>query len=79
MKKYTSIFIIILITGLFANAQSNSTKKADKLFSKLEFVDAAKEYEKLISKGEKNAYVYAQLAESYYCLLYTSPSPRDRG
>ena len=60
MKKYTSIFIIILITGLFANAQSNSTKKADKLFSKLEFVDAAKEYEKLISKGEKNAYVYAQ-------------------
>ena len=66
MKKYTSIFIIILITGLFANAQSNSTKKADKLFSKLEFVDAAKEYEKLISKGEKNAYVYAQLAESYY-------------
>ena len=66
MKKYTSIFIIILVTGLFANAQSKSTKKADKLFSKLEFVDAAKEYEKLISKGEKNAYVYTQLAEAYY-------------
>ena len=43
MKKYTSIFIIILVTGLFANAQSKPTKKADKLFSKLEFVDAAKE------------------------------------
>ena len=66
MKKYTSIFIIILVTGLFANAQSKSTKKADKLFSKLEFVDAAKEYEKLISKGKKNAYVYTQLAEAYY-------------
>ena len=66
MKKYNSIFIIILVTGLFANAQSKSTKKADKLFSKLEFVDAAKEYEKLISKGEKNAYVYTQLAEAYY-------------
>ena len=66
MKKYTSIFVVILFTGLFANAQSNSTKKADKLFSKFEFVKAAEEYEKLISKGEKSAYVYAQLAEAYY-------------
>ena len=41
MKNYTSIFIIILFTGLFANAQSKTTKKADKLFSKFEFVKAA--------------------------------------
>jgi len=44
MKKYNSIFIIILVTGLFANAQSNATKRADKLFSKFEFVEAAKAY-----------------------------------
>jgi len=50
MKKYSSILIIILVTGLFANAQSKATKKADKLFSKFEFVDAAKAYEALIAK-----------------------------
>ena len=66
MKKYNSIFIIILITGLFANAQSKATKKADKLFSKFEFVEAAKAYEDLIAKGNSDVYVYSQLAEAYY-------------
>lgn len=61
MKKFSSILIIILVTGLFANAQSKATKKADKLFSKFEFVDAAKAYEALIAKGEANAYVYGNL------------------
>jgi len=71
MKKYTSIFIIILITGLFANAQSKATKKADKLFSKFEFVEAAKAYEELIAKGNTDAYVYGQLAEAYYNVFNT--------
>ena len=66
MKKYNSIFIIILITGSFANAQSKATKKADKLFSKFEFVEAAKAYEDLIAKGNSDVYVYSQLAEAYY-------------
>ena len=71
MKKYSSIFIIILITGLFANAQSKATKKADKLFSKFEFVEAAKAYEELIAKGNADAYVYGQLAEAYYNVFNT--------
>ena len=66
MKKYSSILIIILATGLFANAQSSSTKRADKLFSKFKFVDAATSYEKLITKGEGDEYIYSQLAECYY-------------
>jgi outer membrane protein OmpA-like peptidoglycan-associated protein/tetratricopeptide (TPR) repeat protein len=66
MKKYNSILIIILATGLFANAQSSSTKRADKLFSKFKFVDAATSYEKLITKGEGDEYIYSQLAECYY-------------
>ena len=66
MTKYNSLFIIILITGLFANAQSKATKKADKLFSKFEFVEAAKAYEDLIAKGNSDVYVYSQLAEAYY-------------
>lgn len=71
MKKYSSIFIIILITGLFANAQSKATKKADKLFSKFAFVEAAKAYEELIAKGNADAYVYGQLAEAYYNVFNT--------
>ena len=71
MKKYSSILIIILVTGLFANAQSKATKKADKLFSKFEFVDAAKAYEALIAKGEANAYIYGKLADAYYNVFNT--------
>ena len=44
------------------NAQNDDTKRADKHFNRLEFVDAIKDYEKLISKGKANAYVYKQLA-----------------
>lgn len=71
MKKYNTIFILILVAGLWVNAQSSSTKKADKLFAKFEFVEAAKAYEKLISKGDGSAYVYGQLAESYYNVFNT--------
>jgi outer membrane protein OmpA-like peptidoglycan-associated protein/tetratricopeptide (TPR) repeat protein len=71
MKKYSSIFIIILVTGLFANAQSNATKRADKLFSKFEFVEAAKAYEELITKGDGDAYVYGKLADAYYNVFNT--------
>jgi outer membrane protein OmpA-like peptidoglycan-associated protein/tetratricopeptide (TPR) repeat protein len=71
MKKYNPIFILILVTGLWGNAQSSSTKKADKLFAKYEFVEAAEAYEKLISKGQGSEYVYGQLAEAYYNVFNT--------
>lgn len=71
MKKYNLIFILILVTGLWGNAQSKSTKKADKLFAKFEFVEAAKAYEKLISSGEGSEYVYGQLADAYYNVFNT--------
>ena len=76
MKKYNSIFIIILVTGLFANAQSNATKRADKLFSKFEFVEAAKAYEDIISKGDGDEYVYGKLAEAYYNVFKTVESEK---
>ena len=47
-------------------AQSDATKKADKYFQKLEFVDAIKAYNNLVEKGKGNAYVYSQLAEANY-------------
>lgn len=49
-------------------AQSDATKDADKLFARLEYVDAAEEYLKL---DKKDPYVQAQLAESYYNMYNT--------
>ena len=47
-----------------ASGQSKETEKADKLYASMEYVDAAKEYEKL--SGSNDPYVYKQLAESHY-------------
>jgi len=52
------------------SAQSKETETADKLFSRFEYVDAAKEYLKLTKKG-KDPYVYKQLAESYFNVYNT--------
>ena len=57
---------MILVTGFLANAQKSSSRKADKLFAKYEFVKAADAYQKVINKGGGNEYVYSQLAEAYY-------------
>ena len=69
MKKIYTIITLVLLSVSMLNAQDNSTKKADKQFSRLEFVKAADSYNKLIKKGKSSDYVI--------CLLYTSPSPRD--
>ena len=49
-------------------AQSDATKDADKLFTRLEYVDAAEAYLKL---DKKDPYVQSQLAESYYNMYNT--------
>ncbi|QXP60909.1 OmpA family protein [Olleya sp. HaHaR_3_96] len=67
MKKI-QLFIITLVTLSSFNmtAQNDNTKSADKHFEKLEFVAAAKDYAKLVEKGEADAYVYKRLAEANY-------------
>ncbi|QCE40910.1 OmpA family protein [Psychroserpens sp. NJDZ02] len=67
MKKI-QLFIITLVTLSSFNmtAQNDNTKSADKHFEKLEFVEAAKAYTKLVEKGEADAYVYERLAEANY-------------
>ena len=65
MKKFTFIFIV-LFAGVYAFAQSDATKKADKLYDQLRYVDAAKAYEKVLKNGERSEYVYTQLANAYY-------------
>ena len=66
MKKiYTFILITALSTSL-ANAQNNKTKKADQLYDRMAYTDAAKSYQKLLKKGEGSRYVYERLANSYF-------------
>ncbi|MDV6167801.1 OmpA family protein [Flavobacterium sp. DG1-102-2] len=52
----------LVLATMAVSAQTKETKRADKLYAKLDYIDAAKEYEKL----EATPYVYKQIAESYY-------------
>jgi outer membrane protein OmpA-like peptidoglycan-associated protein/tetratricopeptide (TPR) repeat protein len=65
MKKlYIALVLGIIAIPTFA--QNSSTKKADKLFDRLQYVAAAKEYQKLVENNKADGYVYKQLADSYY-------------
>src|SRR5690606_5490491 len=66
MRKLYILFSFVLVSTATINAQNKKTEEADKLFVRLEYVDAAKQYEKLVEDGHADPYVYGQLAESYY-------------
>lgn len=57
-------------------AQGKDTERADKLFARYEYVDAAKAYQELVDKGKADGYVYRQLAESYYNMFNPSEASR---
>ncbi|RRO15276.1 OmpA family protein [Flavobacteriaceae bacterium 14752] len=76
MKNIIQTIFILLLTIQIVSAQNDDTKKADKHFNRLEFVDAIKDYEKLISKGKADAYVYKQLAIANYNISNTKESAR---
>jgi outer membrane protein OmpA-like peptidoglycan-associated protein/tetratricopeptide (TPR) repeat protein len=52
----------LVLATMAVTAQTKETKRADKLYAKLDYIDAAKEYQKL----DGSPYVYKQIAESYY-------------
>ena len=58
------ISLSFMLAAQFAMAQNKDTEKADKLYARMEYVDAAGEYLKV--SGKNDPYVYRQLAESYY-------------
>lgn len=76
MKNIKTLLFIALMSSFCLTAQNNDTKKADKHFSRYEFVKAAEDYNKLIENGKGNTYVYAQLAESYYNIFNTVEAER---
>mgnify|MGYP000120712358 CR=1 FL=1 len=66
MKKIHLFIILIAVSSTIAFAQNKDTKKADDLYNRLAYTDAAVAYQKLLKKGKGNRYVYEQLANSYY-------------
>ncbi|RKE98675.1 OmpA family protein [Ichthyenterobacterium magnum] len=76
MKKISILFTITILSSLSLIAQNKDTKRADKHFSRFEFVEAAEDYAKLIEDGKGDAYVYGQLAESYYNIFNTVEAER---
>lgn len=63
-KNYLLIFAACLLTvSMFA--QQGLQKRADSLFNKFAFVDAAKNYKKLIEKDYNKAYAIRQLGDCY--------------
>ncbi|MFT5103141.1 MAG: outer membrane protein OmpA-like peptidoglycan-associated protein [Candidatus Latescibacterota bacterium] len=68
MKKIYTFFLLIAVSTAVVTAQNKDTKKADQLYSKLAYTDAAKAYQKLIKKGKGSRYVFAQLGNSFYNL-----------
>ena len=71
MKNILTLLIITLISFSNLVAQNNSTKKADRLFDRFEFVKAAQEYLKLANDEAKDYYVISRLADSYYNIFDT--------
>jgi outer membrane protein OmpA-like peptidoglycan-associated protein/tetratricopeptide (TPR) repeat protein len=70
MKKIYLTLSFVIASGLLS-AQNKDTKIADKLFDRYEYVDAAQEYLKLAQSGKADAYVYKQLADSYFAIFNT--------
>jgi outer membrane protein OmpA-like peptidoglycan-associated protein/tetratricopeptide (TPR) repeat protein len=65
MKKiYSLISFTLLVTASFG--QTKQSEKADKLYDTYQYVDAIDSYLKLVENNEGNAYIYNQLADSYY-------------
>lgn len=66
MKKTYIVFLFALGLTTAMTAQNRQTKKADQLYDRLEYADAAEAYEKLVKKGKADDYVYTQLGNTYY-------------
>jgi outer membrane protein OmpA-like peptidoglycan-associated protein/Tol biopolymer transport system component len=66
MKKLYILLILFVGVAMSAQAQSDKTAKADKLYEQLRYVDAAEAYEKLIKNGVRTQHVYTQLGDSYF-------------
>lgn len=70
------ITLSFVIASMTLSAQNSDTEKADRLFARFEYVDAANEYLKLAEGKKADAYVYKQLADSYFNVFNTAEAAR---
>ena len=70
------ITLSFVIASMTLSAQNSDTEKADRLFARFEYVDAASEYLKLAEGKKADAYVYKQLADSYFNVFNTAEAAR---
>lgn len=70
------ITLSFVIASMTLSAQNTDTEKADKLFARFEYVDAASEYLKLAEDNKADNYVYKQLAESYFNVFNTKEAAK---
>jgi len=70
------ITLSFVIASMTLSAQNTDTEKADKLFARFEYVDAASEYLKLAENNKADNYVYKQLAESYFNVFNTKEAAK---
>ncbi|MGL4584835.1 MAG: carboxypeptidase regulatory-like domain-containing protein, partial [Flavobacterium sp.] len=61
-----SLFGMLLLAGVQAQAQKVAEKKADKEYQTQAYVDAIKIYERIAGKGYTNADMLKKLADAYY-------------
>ena len=76
MKKTLTLILVTLFSYSFVFSQNNSTKKADRLYDRLQFVKAAEEYLKLSDSELNSDYVITKLANCYYNLFETSEAEK---
>ena len=76
MKHLKLIITLVILSSFSLTAQTKATKKADKHFSKFEFVEAIEDYNKLVDKGAADAYVYGRLAEANYNIFNTTEAEK---
>jgi outer membrane protein OmpA-like peptidoglycan-associated protein len=75
MKNLYIAFSFVIASSSIS-AQNAATKKADKLYSRYEYVAAAEEYLKLVEKGKSDDYVYKRLADTYFNMFNTVEAAR---
>ncbi|PKA82786.1 outer membrane protein OmpA-like peptidoglycan-associated protein [Ulvibacter sp. MAR_2010_11] len=66
MKNIYLILLLFTFGAFQVEAQNNDTKKADQLYDRLLYTDAAEAYQKLLKNGKGSRYVFERLANSYY-------------
>ena len=75
MKNLYIAFSFVIASSTIT-AQNAATKKADKLYSRYEYVTAAEEYLKLVDQGKSDDYVYKRLADTYFNMFNTTEAAR---